>query len=303
MAIARLVKKTLKHVGSIKVGAAAGIEAFLDQASKEFLDVTLYSTMLEGLIVQDTGEENVYLIPAGSKIRISPDERLYCRWHNGPLDRRDNVLERRYCSVTADTKQGYCIKHARTYRALYERCVSTSGDYSLEACRRVEEKMSIPMGVYIVDRGLEKFKTGVSRSWRLEDRVSEQPHIVAAIIVRGIGLLEARETEIKLAQNPYIQQLTKRVNPVELIKTSVDKRAPLLASLVKSLNLKTRPEYLSVHPADVNAWMSSSHLKEPWGVYTLYDSWGGYLLLEADNKYYWTSFRQIQHRNTVEQLS
>ncbi len=302
MAIPRLAMKELKHRETVEARTAAGLEAYLGEPTGT-VGLEIYTIEFKGIVAQNPGEENVYLIEAGSKVRIEPGVRQYCRWHTGPLDRRDNVLERRYCNLTSDTRSGYCLKHSRTYRALYDRCVGTSGEYALEACRKVEERIKVPMGVYILDRGLEKYKAGVSRSWRLEDRIAEQPHVVASIVARGLGLVESRELEIKLSQHHHIQQLTKRTEPKSVLSHSPEKRLPLLYSVVKSLGLQVKPEFLAVRPGREELWSNASPIKEPEGVYTLLDYWGGYLLLENNEGYRILSFRLIQHMDTLTQLS
>jgi hypothetical protein len=295
--------KELKHRETIAAKTATGLEAYLG-ASIGTVDLEVYNIEFKGIVAQNPGEENVYLVEAGAKVRIEPRGRLYCRWHTGPLDRRDNVLERRYCSLTSDTKSGYCLKHSRTYRALYDRCVGTSGEYALEACRKVEERIKVPMGTYILDRGLDKYKAGVSRSWRLEDRIAEQPHVVASIVARGLGLVESRELELKLSQHHHIQQLTKRTDPRSVLTHNPEKRLPLLYNVVRSLGLTVKPEFLTVRPRDEGLWINASLIKEAEGIYTLADYWGGYLLLEHNNGSYGIiSFKSIQHSDTLTQIS
>jgi len=303
LAIPRLARKELKHRETVKATTTTGLEAFLGEPGGT-VDLEIYDIVFEGLVVQDPGEGGVYLVESGGRVRLTVSGRAYCRWHTGSLDRRDNVLERRYCNVTADTKGGYCLKHSRTYRALYDRCVGTGGEYALEACRKVEEKIKIPMGLYLVDRGLEKYKTGVSRSWRLEDRIAEQPHVVASILARGLGLVESRELEMKLSQHHNIQQLTKRTDPKSVLEHDPGKRLPLLYGVVKSLGLTVKPEFLTVRPRFEELWVRAPVLKEPpEGVFRLVDYWGGYLLLEGGGGYVLLPFRLIQHMDTLTQLS
>jgi hypothetical protein len=173
----------------------------------------------------------------------------------------------------------------------------------LEACRKVEEKIKIPMGLYLVDRGFDKYKTGVSRSWRLEDRIAEQPHVVASILARGLGLVESRELEMKLSQHSNIQQLTKRTDPKTVLEYRPEKRLPLLYGVVKSLGLTVKPEFLTVRPKYEQLWMRAPILKEAEGVFRLVDYWGGYLLLEGEEGYSILQMRLIQHLDSITVLS
>lgn len=160
------------------------------------VDVTTYASKLDYLLVQPEGYSDVF----GYKGKISFAEKpwtSYCQWHDGPLDEADDPTRRLYCPVPADT---FCSKHRRTERAAYTLCLDSRSEKALDACKYIDSIVKTEYVVYMVDYGGDKPKVGTTRKFRLLERISEQPHIVATVIYETDSLFDARRAEMKVSR-------------------------------------------------------------------------------------------------------
>lgn len=193
MAILRLVYRVVEEAGRAEVG----LPSLLGGGGSVGVDV--YRVTLEGLVVQDPSmlEARLYRGP----VRLAPPPwGEVCRWHSGPLDERDRPWERVYCNTRVREGAGYCRQHRRSERALYDACVSLHGEEGLAACRILDSTVKAEYAVYMLDYGGPKPKAGMTRAWRVVDRVSEQPHTVATVLAVYDSAYQARRAELALAK-------------------------------------------------------------------------------------------------------
>jgi len=163
------------------------------------------------LILQDPSMVEVSGYKEGTLFSLGPRPwRQYCRWHNGPLDRPDRVLDRIYCNLEAE---GYCRYHKRSERALYEICLTMKGRIGLEACRQIDRAVRAEYAVYMTDFGGHKPKVGVTRRFRLLERIAEQTHITATLLAVTESAYEARLAETRLSSSGIAQETHKRSLP------------------------------------------------------------------------------------------
>lgn len=246
------------------------------------------------LVVQPLGYADVIGVDAGD-VSIAPlPWSSYCRWHDGPLDRRGDPESRIYCEALSD---GYCRQHKRSQRAVYEACVSQSGSRSLEACRLLDRTVKAEYSLYLVQLG-GRVKVGITRSWRLLDRVAEQPHSLATEIAVFDSAYEARMAEIELSSGGVASQrgpsakLAGGSNPSLLLSASIK------ASEILGVEWRRRffrvvrpPEALSAKriPAPVISGERVSIL----------GYWGGYFLIRSSRGLVGVSDKELMHRDSL----
>lgn len=270
--------------------------------------------MFHGIILQETGSKELHLIGIGDKIILQTGYREYCHWHNGPLNRRDNPLKRDYCLKEAFTELGYCLEHKNSLRAIYTKCFSTAGLESIKNCWKLDGffKDKLSYIVYLLVYGHNKFKVGITREWRLYDRVGEQPHIVATILYRTNSAVKARDVEIKTGK---IERLTERPRRAlkEIIRSPIGQHALRLNKirerLARILKLDIEDSFLfRVEPVDpIEEYIRAKEVSyesiagkhlEILGYYA------GYLLLAGinTNDKYVIKVGQTMHRDTIKVL-
>ena len=192
-AILRLVKQTVAESGSKVVEPSRG---FLLVPKVSEFKVKVYEARLDYLLVQPEGYSDVF--PYRGPLRVAPGPwNTYCQWHDGPLDEADDPTKRLYCTVQAE---GFCSKHRRSDRAIYTLCLDSRSAMALEACKRIDESFRGEYVVYMLDFGSDKPKVGTTRKFRLLERIAEQPHIVATVLVETDSLYEARKAELELSR-------------------------------------------------------------------------------------------------------
>lgn len=190
VSVLRLVRKRVEESGVVKVSYTGIL------GKGEYL-VHEYTVSLMGLLLQDPPSADVYLYTGA--FTVSEGSTDYCRWHSGPLHERDDPEERLYCPEHA-RPGGYCSRHRRSLRALYDECMSRAGQRSLEACRELDEKAGrIEYTVYLAVVG-GAVKVGATRSWRLIDRLAEQAHEAFTTVAVVEGSYEARRLEQAIAK-------------------------------------------------------------------------------------------------------
>lgn len=271
--------------------------------------------MFHGIILQETGSKELHFIGIGDKIIFQTGYEEYCHWHNGPLDRRDNPLERDYCLKEAFTELGYCLEHKNSLRATYTKCFSAAGLESMRNCWKLDEffKDKLSYTVYLLVYGHNKFKVGITREWRLYHRIGEQPHVVATILYRTSSAVKARDIEVKAGK---IEGLTERPRRVlkEVIRSPIGQHALRLNKMREKLARVLKLDVIEdsflfrVEPADpIEEYMSAKEVSyesitgkrvEILGYYA------GYLLLadvNTNDKYIVRASRTM-HRDTIKVL-
>lgn len=275
-------------------------------------ELVRYKLVFYGLIAQEEGSHILHLIVPGEKIMFVENYVEYCRWHNGPLERKDNPLEREYCVREAVSELGYCSKHRNSIRAIYSKCFSTAGLESLRNCWILDEKYKdkINYTVYLLAYNKDKFKVGTTRTWRLLDRIAEQPHIVATTLYTSNSAVETRNIEIKAGK---LEGLTEKPHRKlkETIKTPIP---PVLLKLEKTLTKTQRilgikqtkqPTIFRIEPnTEITEYHKAkeTNLKQIIGKQLIIqDYYAGHLLLEETNTNtkYLLKTNQILHKPSI----
>ncbi|MGC9209787.1 MAG: hypothetical protein ACP5FT_00725 [Acidilobus sp.] len=159
-------------------------------------EVKVYSSRLEYLLVQPEGYSDVFAYRG--PLRLAPEPwTSYCQWHDGPLDEADDPTKRLYCVVQAE---GFCSKHRRSERAVYTICLDSRSQEALEACKKIDQSVKSEYVVYMLDFGGDKPKVGTTRKFRLLERIAEQPHLLATVLLETDSLYQARRAEISLSR-------------------------------------------------------------------------------------------------------
>jgi len=187
--ILRLSYKSVEPLGEdkLEVRSISGFETF---------KIRLFKVELDSLILQHPSSTDT--IRYRGPMRILPRPWVsYCKWHSGPLDSRDKPWERIYCNVRAE---GYCRQHRRSDRYLYDMCMGLKGKRALEACRILDKRVRTEYALYLLDSGGSKPKVGVTRTFRLYERIAEQNHVVATLLAVYERAEEARRAEMKISE-------------------------------------------------------------------------------------------------------
>ena len=292
----------------------AGLDSFFNKKS-EPPELLRYKIILNGIIIQETGTTLLHIASINDKIILSKSLNEYCHWHDGPLDKRDNPLERTYCIKPIISELGFCREHLHSDRAIYIRCFGTAGLESLRNCVILDKKYDekIEYSVYLLSYGQESIKVGTTRSFRIFERIAEQPHVVATILAKTRNAYEARDIEIRAGKLPW---LTER--PRRSLKTVISK--PLSPSLYRLKNLREKtvyalgindsnPMFFQVLPVDdISYYLKAreAHLEDLEGKkLEILGFWGGYLLLSdiSMNNYYILRAKEILHKDTIKIIS
>ena len=296
--ILRLAVKRVEKKGVTRI-SSGGILEFTSVAVQK-ANVHIYTSRLEGLILQEPGQEKVWFYPAGSPIRLELGGSGYCRWHTAPLDTPDDPRERRYCTRHAVSKLGYCRSHLDSIRAMYDMCLGSGGVQSLSFCHKLEMMApSVKMSVYLTALEAGKYKVGVTRDWRLLDRLSEQPHLAAAQLKTGLTPSQARTIELNLSTKYRFTQLSRRDNLHHYLSYQWKNVIPGLTTMIKQLTGSHPDQIYRIEPEDPNRWLKARRLREP-GVYRPVSYWAGIILLEDDTgDYHMIEARKLAHMDTV----
>ncbi len=292
--VLRLVRKRIVPAGVARYeyqGLAWGDVYEVEEYSVEFL----------GLLLQDPPSADVYLYRGAFTLPGPGGFEQYCRWHNGPLAERDDPEKRLYCPEVAP--QGYCRRHRRSLRALYDECMSRSGLRSLEACKALDEREKLEYTVYLLVAG-GSVKVGATRSWRLLDRLAEQPHDAATVLATVEGAYQARRLELEAArrglasERPSRRARGRRLHPgaaATLLEAAAERIARELGVEWRSRILRVRPpEGLPVE-ADP-ARLAGRRLRAR-------GYWGGLLIVEVDGGTLASlGTRELMHRASIVKL-
>ncbi len=277
MLLARLAYKEVEPLSKETVSTGStGLMAFMGGGEDVVLET--YRLVFRGLVVQDLETGTLKLLDPGSRFRVAALEPR-CRWHDGPLDRRDDPLARTYCLARVhENSLGYCKAHRGSLRALYEECFG--GNRGLEACRRLDEKLGgrVSYTVYLTVHSGTRVKVGVTRSFRLLDRLAEQPHDAATVLLETSSAVEARAAERRVSGLPGFSDKGPR-RPGQAGRPNLALLLDASRRAASLLGISWEPRALKIQAPDTLGNARSIGALGS-GVYTLRGYWGGFLLLE-----------------------
>lgn len=304
MLIVRLAFKNIVEQG---VRSLKSRDLFSFMGPHRSYNIREYKLSFKGLIVQEPGGETL-LIEPGTIIRLVEGQE-YCKWHNGPIDRRDDPLERKYCINLSRSSLGYCSKHLRSDRALYDRCVSGMGNEALEACRSIDKRYrNFKHVVYVIVMPTGKVKVGITRMFRIYERIAEQQHLIATQLVVTESVLEARKIELKIAGATKISDRGLR-GLVEKANITIEQAYNILENSINNIKNKLYPElglgsihseFFRILPSKYLVKAEELKALDTNKEFVLKDYWGGYLFLEDHNrKIYAIKTTKILHKKSL----
>ncbi|MCE4627740.1 MAG: DUF2797 domain-containing protein [Desulfurococcales archaeon] len=259
-----------------------------------------YSISWAKILLQDPAMVELQEAPENAVFRLAPEPWVeYCRWHSGPLDRPDNPLERIYCNLPAE---GYCREHKRTDRALYELCLTLRGERGLGACRMLDSKIRAEYVVYMTDFGGRKPKVGVTRRFRVFERLAEQAHITATILATTDSAYKARKMEMTLSSRGLAQEAHRR--SVQAARRPIGESVARLAywaeQAARILGVSwSGPIVRVVPPSGFDGYRIVRRL-DGIGSFKVKFYWGGLLGVEAGGgRKLLLSTRQLQHKDSI----
>jgi len=286
-----------------------GLDYFIDRGKP--YEIARYRLVFHGLVVQELSG-SLHVVKPGDRVVFTPDTATYCRWHESPLEERDNPVERKYCTRKAETHTGFCNQHRNTPRAYYSLCFeSMSLENILRYCWSLDEKMGsrVEYAVYLLAYSSSGFKVGSTRYWRLRDRVAEQPHVIATLLYKFDKALKTREVESTLGKLDELTEVPKRSLHTALntpIQSTVARLAWIKAKIEKTTGLKTEEnEVFRVDPGtDAKLYLTAKTTSIEYLIgksVEVVDYYAGYLLLsEANtNAYYLIKASSILHRDVL----
>ncbi len=303
MLIVRLVFKDIVERG---IRSLRSRDLFSFMGSNRSYNVREYEVIFKGLIAQEPGGETL-LVEPGTVIRLVEGQE-YCKWHSGPIDRKDNPLERKHCVNLSRSSLGYCLKHLRSDRALYDRCVSGMGNEALEACRFIDKKYrDLEHVVYLTVLPIGKVKVGITRKFRIYERIAEQQHLLAAQLAITKSVLEARRIELKISSTRRVsdkglRDLMKRAN------IAIEQAYNLLENMVNNIkkNFSLSPssrdshiEFFRITPSKYLVQAEELKTLNRNEEFVLKDYWGGYLFLESNEKIYAVKATRVLHKKSL----
>jgi len=187
-----------------------GLNQFFNKVDVK--DIVRYKSIFRGIVVQEVGGRDLYLVKPGDKIVLLNNQIEYCRHHNTPLNQKDDPLKRNYCVKPADTKLGFCNQHRESMRAYYSLCFESFSIDNINYCQMLDElsHYSIEYSIYLLSYGVDGFKVGSTRSFRLLERIAEQPHVLATWIYSFNSAVKAREIESKIGRIEGLHEIPRR---------------------------------------------------------------------------------------------
>ncbi|GAB6148741.1 hypothetical protein JCM10135_12830 [Stetteria hydrogenophila] len=296
LVIPRLVYRVVERAGSVEVGAP---QALLGGGGSWRVDV--YRVAFGGLIVQEPSGLEVSLYTGPVSAAPGP-WREYCRWHSGPLDERDRPWERIYCNVEVRGGLGFCRQHRRSERALYEACTSLRGGEGLEACKLLDRAVRAEYAVYMLDHGGAKPKVGMTRAWRVVDRVAEQPHVVATVLAVYDSAYEARRAEVTVSRLGIAGEQgprgRRRWGPPEPVAPAAARLESFAGRAARALGVEWEGRLFRVEPPwGRGSWPVHVAPERLSGVEAAPEGfWGGMLALRAGGRLVGVDERRLVHR-------
>ncbi len=286
-----------------------GLDVFL--GSKYAREIIRYKIRFYGIVAQEEGNTTLHLISPGETIYFLRENTQYCRWHNGPLEGRDDPLERRYCVREASTRTGFCMQHKDSLRAYYSLCFESMGIEGLRYCWLLDEKIGdrIEYAVYLLSYSVNGLKVGSTRYWRVVDRIAEQPHVLATVLYRFKNAVKTREIESSIGRLNGLTEVPRRTlreslnTPVSTVVHRMDRIRERIEKVVKIKSEDNIP--FRVEPGtDITYYVKAREanienlLEKPLEII---DYYSGYLLLSEKNTntYYIVKANKILHKNIL----
>lgn len=289
--ILRLVWKRVEQAGERRLSAGL--------LGSEYT-VREYRVSWARILLQDPGMVEVQEAGENAVFKLLPEPWTeYCRWHSGPLDRPDNPLQRIYCNLPAE---GYCREHKRTDRAIYELCLTLRGERGLGACRMLDAKVRTEYVVYMTDFGGKRPKVGVTRRFRLLERLAEQTHITATVLATTDSAYRARKMEMTLSSRGLAQEAHRRSATVARrpVGESVARLAYWAEQAAKVLGVDwDGPIFRVAPPGEIGDYMIARRT-DGIGPFRVKFYWGGFLGVETgEGRKLLLSTRQLQHKDSL----
>jgi len=261
--------------------------------------ITEYIVALDSLIVQRPEGPDAYRYE-GQSITIAPQpHRQFCRWHNGPLWEKDEPWKRLYCVVESDS---YCRQHKRSLRALYELCLSSNSEKTLPVCKKIDEVGRTSYTVYLTDAGAGRVKVGVTRSFRLLERLAEQAHNVATPLYTTDSVYEARRIELTISKKKLASQVKAR-RPVRVPLAEAASRLSSTAErIARELGISWEGRLIRVVSPVSNYIFHSKPAKASaleGATVGITGYWGGYIVAESNGIVYVVNTRELMHRDSI----
>ena len=290
-----------------------GLDSFLGSSLAR--EIIRYKMRFYGIIVQEEGSSSLHLISPGEKIVLMRNGLSYCRWHDGPLEERDNPLDRKYSVRRAETRTGFCNQHRDTLRAYYSMCFeSMSIESLLRYCWMLDEKAGdkIEYAVYLLAYGVNGFKVGSTRYWRIVDRIAEQPHVLATILYRFNKAVKTRETESSIGKIEGLTEVPRRTlrvslnTPVSSVVYKIDRYREKIERVIGVKTIDYTP--FRVEPGvDITYYVKAREVKIDDLVdkhLELIDYYSGYLLVSDinTNTYYIVKGNRLLHKNVLKTI-
>lgn len=275
-----------------------------------------YKLVFQGIVVQREGATELSLIPPGDRVVLSKPGRDYCRWHSGSLFAKDNPLDRKYCVKESLGRLGFCSDHAESLRGLYNACFSSEGLESIRKCWVLDNKIGdqLEYAVYLLAYSGDGFKVGSTRSWRLFERIAEQPHVVATLLYVSRSAYETRSVETRAGKIAGLTERPRR-SLYETLSTPLHNTVYRLTNIrdrvrrVLKLNYVGDDIVFRIEPGlSLDYYVKSREV----GVSELYDRelevidyYDGYLLVSDmySNNYYVFKANDILHRDALKTKS
>ncbi len=258
-----------------------------------------YNIKINSFIIQYPDSPDAYKY-SNMKIEIAPPPwKQYCRWHNAPLWERDDPSKRLYCVTES---QNYCKQHKRSLRALYELCLSTNSTRLLGVCKKIDEYGKTEYALYLTDAGAGRVKVGVTRLFRVLERLSEQPHNIATILHVTDSLYEARKLEMEIGKSGLASQVKARKPRIVPINEAASRLSYIAEKISKKFGLEWKGELIRV-TSPYQRLIISSKPYSPERVYglnlTVKGYWGGYIIAESSGQLFIVRDKELIHKNSI----
>ncbi len=295
--ILRLAYKILREAGVARYQASM-------LAGGEYFVVKEYSVTLDSLILQPLGYPDVGRY-RGPLLFAPRPWRRYCKWHSGPLDRRDLPWRRIYCTEAVQGEHEYCRQHRRSERFLYDLCMGLKGERALEACRELDRRVKAEYTVYLLVQYGGHLKVGSTRSWRILERVAEQPHSAATTLATFDSALSARRAEMAVSREGIASEHRprsgrhRRLPPPGAAAATLSDAAQRASKL---LGVEWGGEIFRVIPPEPPSRPVRAEGLDLGGApFRVKGYWGGMLLIERvpDGAVLWVDERSILHTDAV----
>ena len=290
--ILRLIYKRVEPKGEVRVERKGlfGEESWI---------IMEYNVLLDSLIVQRPEGPDAYRYEGRNLIIAPQPHRQFCRWHDGPLWERDEPWKRLYCVVESDS---YCRQHKGSLRALYELCLSSNSEKILPVCKRIDEAGRTSYTVYLTDAGAGRVKVGVTRSFRLLERLSEQAHNVATPLYTTDSIYEARRMELAISKKKLASQVKAR-RPVRVpLAEAASKLSSAAERIARELGISWEGRLVRIASPVSNHVFRSKPSKasvlERVEVRVI-GYWGGYIVAGNSDNVYVVNTRELMHRDSI----